>query len=702
MKLRSKTLLAVGAIMIVMMFAIVAITSDIVMQGAITHEKKDVDLALDSVSISIRSVESEMSRTAKDWAAWDATYEFIDSLDQSYLESNMDNETLSSLQMNYLLMFNNSRQLIYGQGYDNENAEPLNVSPGIIDVVLANIPEKAVDEPNDSFQGVVLTERGPLLIAVHSITDGSEALPVRGFLVMARQLDDAVIESISDIVKVHAEVFPANDSAGCDLDAATWNDVLHNGSVVVKPFNDTLVFGYQALPGINGSAVAVMKIVGERHSIAQGIESTNLIATDLVFVSLLFCAVTLVVTDRFTTRRIGRLSRQVKEIGKNGNTASHVNMDGSDELSDLAQEMNETIDALHSTKIALQEGERRYRAIVNDQTEMIFRMTEDGVVTFANQALLHDLRRSEAEVIGTKVQDLVPPEIFERLKARCEEAAMVEGALKIDHHSPRSSGDRWMSWIIRKIPVENGALEFQWVGRDLTEQKIAESALAMANKKLNLLASITRHDVMNKLTVAHGYVTIVRGQSSDTKVVEHLTKAEAALKSIEGYLDFTRDFQQMGLAAPVWLNLEEAIGEAAAGVRSDGIEVTVEVGDLEILTDPLVEKVFFNILDNAQRHGVKVTTIHIAAHIEEDGMLLTIEDNGAGIPQEEKELIFRAGYGKNTGYGLFLAREILSFSGMTLRETGEVGKGARFEISVPPTKYRHAPRFTLSSIEPTA
>ncbi|MDD1725053.1 MAG: ATP-binding protein, partial [Methanospirillum sp.] len=67
---------------------------------------------------------------------------------------------------------------------------------------------------------------------------------------------------------------------------------------------------------------------------------------------------------------------------------------------------------------------------------------------------------------------------------------------------------------------------------------------------------------------------------------------------------------------------------------------------------------------------------------------LSCTDDGDGIPLEEKDLIFGHGYGKNTGVGLFLTREILSITGLSIRECGEPGKGARFEILVPPGKYR--------------
>lgn len=69
-----------------------------------------------------------------------------------------------------------------------------------------------------------------------------------------------------------------------------------------------------------------------------------------------------------------------------------------------------------------------------------------------------------------------------------------------------------------------------------------------------------------------------------------------------------------------------------------------------------------------------------------------MEDDGEGISEEDKRQLFTRGYGRHTGLGLYLSREILSITGMTITETGEPGKGARFEIVVPEGGYRFSSR----------
>ena len=72
-----------------------------------------------------------------------------------------------------------------------------------------------------------------------------------------------------------------------------------------------------------------------------------------------------------------------------------------------------------------------------------------------------------------------------------------------------------------------------------------------------------------------------------------------------------------------------------------------------------------------------------------NALMIRWEDNGPGVPEVMKEKIFERGFGRNTGLGLFLAKEILALTGITIRETGTFGSGARFEIFVPAGSFRY-------------
>jgi signal transduction histidine kinase len=115
------------------------------------------------------------------------------------------------------------------------------------------------------------------------------------------------------------------------------------------------------------------------------------------------------------------------------------------------------------------------------------------------------------------------------------------------------------------------------------------------------------------------------------------------------------------------------------------IEVLNECKDLSVLADSLLGTLFYNLIDNTIRHGEKVNRIRIHHKTSKDSLKLIYEDDGIGIPEDEKELIFKEGYGKNTGLGLYMIKKMCNVYGWTIQETGTLGKGAQFTMTVPKT-----------------
>jgi len=107
-----------------------------------------------------------------------------------------------------------------------------------------------------------------------------------------------------------------------------------------------------------------------------------------------------------------------------------------------------------------------------------------------------------------------------------------------------------------------------------------------------------------------------------------------------------------------------------------------------LYADPLIDKIYSNFIDNSLRPGERVTTIRFSCERSDKGVIIVYEDNGVGVQDSDKEKIFRKGFGKHTGLGLFLAREIHAITNLTIRETGTLGEGVRLEIFVPTGQFR--------------
>jgi signal transduction histidine kinase len=225
---------------------------------------------------------------------------------------------------------------------------------------------------------------------------------------------------------------------------------------------------------------------------------------------------------------------------------------------------------------------------------------------------------------------------------------------------------------------------------DVTGRKHTEETLKQINKKLNLMSSVTRHDILNQLTVLAGYLDLLKQRLSDTTELGYVAAGEDAVRNIERQILFTGVYQEIGIQSPEWQTIGTIIRQAVDQSDHGSLKTEVTVEDYEVYADPLLVKVFYNLIDNSRRYGNKNTVIRFYNQHTGDELVIICEDDGVGIPDTEKEHIFERGIGRHSGFGLFLAREILSITGLTIQETGEAGKGARFEIHIPNGKYRQA------------
>jgi PAS domain S-box-containing protein len=383
------------------------------------------------------------------------------------------------------------------------------------------------------------------------------------------------------------------------------------------------------------------------------------------------------------------LLRQIREVFSNRaqNPVESVIQPGPDEVS-FSREYSRRIGAkLDKKERDLRESEEKYRLIYEYSMDAILLSSPDGTILAANPAACAMFQRTEEEIIGIGREGLI--DISDsRLPAALEERTRT-GRFTGELTFFRKDGTRFAGEVSSSVFSDrHGDKRTGMIIRDISERREHERALQIANQKLNLMNIVAWHDIYNKITGCWGYVELIKEHITDKDAEEFLTSMTEILKVIQRQISFTREYQEMGRQPSDWYNLgnllEKVLGTGVAG----SIHVTNEAENLEIFADPVIEKVFWHLIDNSKKHGEKVTNIRIFAAESASGCTLVYQDDGIGIPQDMKNKLFTRSADKITGFDLFMVHDILDICEMKIAETGEPGTGVKFEISIPGGRYR--------------
>jgi signal transduction histidine kinase len=187
----------------------------------------------------------------------------------------------------------------------------------------------------------------------------------------------------------------------------------------------------------------------------------------------------------------------------------------------------------------------------------------------------------------------------------------------------------------------------------------------------------------------NGNLEMLEERLSGQDELRLLHKATEIGRHITAMAEFTRTYEDIGVRAPAWQDVHTLISKASSTTHVKEVEIVNDVPPgSEVMADPLIIKVFYNLIENAIIYGEKITQIKFTLEPSSSGMRIVCTDDGVGIPEEMRKNLFTRGYGKGHGLGLFLSKEILSITGMTISECGEPGEGARFVIEVPGKVFR--------------
>ncbi|MGA1822396.1 MAG: PAS domain S-box protein [Thermoplasmatota archaeon] len=332
---------------------------------------------------------------------------------------------------------------------------------------------------------------------------------------------------------------------------------------------------------------------------------------------------------------------------------------------------------------ALRSSEERYRSTIDAMNDAIHLIDRDYTVLLANKLMLKWAREYGIgeQIVGSNVFNIFP-HLGDDVRAEYNKVFSSGKSMVTEEIN---SVDGWeIVTETRKIPIieEGEVRKIITIIRDVTEKTKTRDDLVRLNEILKLINKTMRHDIRNRLFVAYGICGLLNeGNKLDREIIGK------AYKEIQRSIEITKRMNELEhLMTSESEMIEIDLKSQIESILEDyDIDFSID-GSATIIADAAMESILDNIIGNSLRHG-SASNIDIRVEEDVDRVYLRISDDGKGIPNDYKDLIFKEGesFGENkgTGLGLFIVKKTMERYGGDVWVEDNEPRGTTFIMVFP-------------------
>lgn len=683
-----------------------AIQRWVVMPSFVALERAEAERDAARAVRAIRRELHHLETFCSDWASWDDTYAYVHDRSKEYEEANFVVLSFVDNNLHLIFVLDTAGEVVWGRIYDLETEQSFQMPDFPQQRWATTHPLLQHRDVESSISGVLLSSRGPMLVASEPILTSEDGGPIRGSFVMGRFLDEDLTETLEEQTQLALNILPLRRGWVSDEHTKILARLSTESPYYLHEYSEDLLHVYTVFPGIDGEPALLMCIDVSRDTRVQGRAATHFARISTIAGGLAVLLVVLVLLRRTVVTPVRQLTGWVTRIGASAELSLLPVVQRRDEIGVLAREFSAMIRRLKRENTerkraedALCESEARIRAILETAPDAIITVGDDGTIEAANPAAARLFGYTQEELEGTKAMDLMPDLVDAGQQEGLQDRGPLVG-LDFAGTGREGFGKRKDG---AKFPVHVTASEVHFadrrlltfIVRDVTDLKDMQDRAARAEQlaALGEMGAAIAHEIRNPLAAISGAAQILRdGFGSDDPRREIMEQIIGHVGRVDGIVQRLLAFAKPWTVEKEVRDLREMVervsSEAQALERWQHIEFAFEGNpSLMVPVDPsLFEQVLWNLLENAADAMRGAGKVRWAFAETATSGQITMTDQGPGVPPDVQENVFRPFFTTKTygtGLGLPICKYIVEAHGGTVTFSTEAEGGTTVTIQFP-------------------
>jgi PAS domain S-box-containing protein len=428
-----------------------------------------------------------MSSIASDWGPWDDTVDFVNGKDPNYIKSNLQPYGFDNLNLNLIVITNTRGKVLFSGAYDLQSRVMVPVPEFFSGQLDLKNSLMNMSDPHQATTGILMLPEGPLLVVSQPIVHPDFSGPSQGVVIMGRYLNKEEIGRLAELTRPSLSFTRIEDPALSPDLVLRIRDRSGSAPGIIQPLNGDQVAGYALIRDIYGNDALVLQITESRDIYHQGVNTTLQVILIILAGGLCLGRVLILLLSRVVLKRIDTLADQVHEIGQDGTTAKQVIIDGDDELSGLAIEINRMLRTIEQTQQRVQISEARFRELAEQLPLIIFEMDTGGILHYVNKAGVERFGITEQKIAqGINIRSFLSPNNIQQMQRGLAIVMAGSPSLGEVYSLQQPSGTIMKAIVLTSLIRKEGTITgFRGIVVDITERTRLEEDLEKNSKLLS-------------------------------------------------------------------------------------------------------------------------------------------------------------------------------------------------------------------------